>query len=41
VVNLKKIDPQLLESYHSQTGETLKSLVDGPPRLLVFLRHFG
>jgi hypothetical protein len=37
----KHIDPQLLLSYRSQSGETIESLSTGRPLLLVFLRHFG
>ena len=37
----KRIDPQLLESYHSQSGETMQALSLDRPLLLVFLRHFG
>ena len=37
----KRIDPQLLQSYHSQAGETIASISADRPLLLVFLRHFG
>jgi hypothetical protein len=37
----KRIDPQLLESYHSQSGRTIHALSQDRPLLLVFLRHFG
>jgi hypothetical protein len=37
----KRIDPQLLESYHSQSGQTIHALSQDRPLLLVFLRHFG
>jgi hypothetical protein len=36
-----RIDPQLLESYRSQSGQTLPALSRERPLLLVFLRHFG
>ena len=35
------IDPSLLNSYLSQTGQPLGSLSEESPLLLVFLRHFG
>jgi hypothetical protein len=37
----KRIDPQLLESYRSQSGRTIRALSQDRPLLLVFLRHFG
>jgi hypothetical protein len=37
----KRIDPQLLESYRSQSGLTIYKLSQDRPLLLVFLRHFG
>jgi hypothetical protein len=37
----KRIDPQLLESYRSQSGQTIQALSQDRPLLLVFLRHFG
>lgn len=37
----ERISPKILESYTTQTGETLSSLLSGSPVLLVFLRHFG
>ena len=37
----KHIDPQLLESFRSQSGETIEALSLNRPLLLVFLRHFG
>jgi len=37
----KRIDPQLLESYRSQSGQTIRALSQDRPLLLVFLRHFG
>lgn len=37
----KQVDPALLNAYTSQTGQTLASLIEDRPVLLVFLRHFG
>jgi hypothetical protein len=37
----KHIDRQLLQSYSSQSGDTIESLSADQPLLLVFLRHFG
>jgi hypothetical protein len=37
----KRIDPQLLETYRSQAGQTIRALSQDRPLLLVFLRHFG
>ena len=37
----KRIDPQLLKSYISQSDETIEALSADRPLLLVFLRHFG
>ena len=37
----EKINPQLLNSYKTQTGQTLGELSNERPVLLVFLRHFG
>jgi hypothetical protein len=37
----KSIDPQLLQSYRSQSGETIEVLSANRPLLLIFLRHFG
>jgi len=37
----KRIDPQLLQSYRSQSGQTVQALSQERPLLLVFLRHFG
>lgn len=37
----KHIAPELLRSYHSQSGETIDALSTDSPLLLVFLRHFG
>jgi hypothetical protein len=37
----KRIDPQLLASYQSQSGQTMHALSQDRPLLLVFLRHFG
>ena len=37
----KRLDPQLLESYRSQSGLTIYKLSQDRPLLLVFLRHFG
>jgi len=37
----KRIDPQLLEAYRSQCGQTIHGLSQQRPLLLVFLRHFG
>jgi peroxiredoxin len=33
--------PDLIHSYHSQTGEEVSALSHSRPLLLVFLRHFG
>jgi len=35
------IDAVLLTQYETQSGQPLKSLTEGGPVLLVFLRHFG
>ncbi len=37
----KRIDPQLLQSYHSQSDETIAIISSDSPLLLIFLRHFG
>ncbi len=37
----EKISPELLNSYKTQTGQSLGSLSNERPLLLVFLRHFG
>ena len=37
----KHIDLQLLQSYRSQSGQTIQALSLDRPLLLVFLRHFG
>ena len=37
----KHIAPELLQSYHAQSGETIDALSVDRPLLLVFLRHFG
>jgi hypothetical protein len=37
----KRIDSQLLESYRSQSGQTIQAISLDRPLLLVFLRHFG
>ncbi len=37
----EKINRQLLNSYKTQTGQTLGDLANHRPALLVFLRHFG
>jgi hypothetical protein len=37
----KRIDPQLLETYRSQAGQTIRARSQDRPLLLVFLRHFG
>ena len=37
----EKISPQLLNSYKTQTGQSLAELSNERPVLLVFLRHFG
>jgi hypothetical protein len=37
----KRIDPQLLESYRSPSGQTIQALSQDRRLLLVFLRHFG
>jgi hypothetical protein len=37
----KHIAPELLQSYRSQSGETIDALSVDRPILLVFLRHFG
>jgi peroxiredoxin len=37
----EKINPQLLNSYKTQTGQMLGELSNQRPVLLVFLRHFG
>jgi hypothetical protein len=37
----KRIDLQLLQSYRSQSGQTIQALSLDRPLLLVFLRHFG
>jgi hypothetical protein len=37
----KQLAPELLNSYRSQSGETIASLCADRPLLLVFLRHFG
>lgn len=37
----KHIAPELLQSYRSQSDETIDSLSTDHPLLLVFLRHFG
>jgi len=37
----KRIDIRLLETYCSNSGETLETLSADGPLLLVFLRHFG
>jgi peroxiredoxin len=37
----EKISPELLNSYKTQTGQSLRALSSERPLLLVFLRHFG
>ena len=37
----KRMDAQLLEAYRSQSGDTIHTLSEHQPLLLVFLRHFG
>jgi len=38
---VKRIDPELLKAYKTQTGQIMAELVKDSPVLLVFLRHFG
>jgi peroxiredoxin len=37
----EKIDPSLLQTFKTQTGESIEALSTAQPVLLVFLRHFG
>jgi hypothetical protein len=37
----KRIEPTLLNEYKTQTGQSLASVMESGPLLLVFLRHFG
>jgi hypothetical protein len=37
----KRIDTALLNEYNTQNGQSLASLMESGPLLLVFLRHFG
>jgi hypothetical protein len=41
IFQAKRIDPQLLEAYRSQSGDAIHTLSQQQPLLLVFLRHFG
>jgi len=36
-----RTNPALLQSYQSQSGQSIQSLSEEKPLLLVFLRHFG
>ena len=36
-----KIDPALLQTFRTQTGQSIEALSIAQPVLLVFLRHFG
>jgi len=37
----KRIETALLHEYKTQNGQSLASLMESGPLLLVFLRHFG
>jgi len=37
----KRIESTLLNEYKTQNGQSLASLMESEPLLLVFLRHFG
>jgi hypothetical protein len=37
----KRVESKLLNEYKTQHGQSLTSLMESGPLLLVFLRHFG